>query len=394
MTKRTRQRICIVSLTHIAGDARVLRQVKYLHPHYDISVIGYGDAPPQWLDKVDWHNIRGGKLSQRIELLLRMAIVFIGRFFPFALPLEFTIIPSMRQAKISVLGTNADVYHANDWDTLPLVLPIAKQLGAQVVFDAHEYSPEQQESAVRKFFVASRATYFLKRYAHEADRMITVSPLLAEKYMEVFNLEAQVIMNAPQHAELIPSPVDADAIHLVHHGIAVPRRHLELMIETMGHLDARYHLHLYLVSGRFQTYVDELKSLAQSIAPHHIHFNEPILPDEITHTINQHDVGFYILKPFPFNHFAALPNKFFEFINASLALCISPTPGMATLAHQYDFSVISETYEPQEIAQKLNSVTPERIMEMKYNAYEASKTLNADVEMAKVVQIYHELFSE
>lgn len=394
MSKKTRQRICIVSLSHIAGDARVLRQVKYLHPYYDISVIGYGDAPPQWIDKVDWHNVRGSKIRQRIELLLRIVIVFIGRFFPFVLVLEFTIIQSMRQAKTSVLRTNADVYHANDWDTLPLVVPIAKKLGAKIVFDAHEYSPGQQQSAVRKFFIASRATYFLKRYAHEADRMTTVSPLLAEKYLEVFNLESQIIMNTPHRAGLTPSPVDPDAIHLVHHGIAVPRRHLELMIETMRYLDARYHLHFHLVSGRFQAYVDELKSLAQIIAPQRIRFHEPIAPTEITRTINQYDIGFYILKPFPFNHFAALPNKFFEFINAGLALCISPTPGMAQLARQFDFSLISETYEPQEIAQKLNMLTPERIMEMKNNAHEASNLLNADVEMGKVIDIYHELLPE
>lgn len=390
----THQHICIIALSPIARDARVLRQVEYLSPHYDITVIGYGDAPTEYQGMVEWHNVSGSKLKQWMDRILRIAIVVLGRFLPFLLPLEYILTIRARRIKKILLDANADAYHANDWDTLPLVVPIATQLGAKIVFDAHEYSPGQQHSALRQFFLASRATYFLRRYAHKATRMTTVSPLLAEKYAEVFGLTAQVIMSAPRQQGLLPSSIDADVIHIVHHGGATRRRQLELMIETMRHTDNRFHLHFYLVVGRFQAYANELKALAKNVAPERIHFHEPIAPTEITRTINQYDIGLYILKPFPFNHLAALPNKLFDFINAGLALCISPTPGMASLARQYDFSVISETYEPEEIAQKLNALTPERIMEMKHNAYDASNILNADVEMGKVVEIYRELFSE
>ncbi len=390
----THQHICIIALSPIARDARVLRQVEYLSPHYDITVIGYGDAPPEYKGKVEWHNVSGSKLEQWMDRILRIAIVVLGRFLPFLLPLEYILTIRARRIKKKLLDANADAYHANDWDTLPLVVPIATQLGAKIVFDAHEYSPGQQHSALRQFFLASRATYFLKRFAHKATRMTTVSPLLAEKYAEVFGLTTQVIMSAPRQQGLLPTSIDADAIHLVHHGGATPRRHLELMIEMMRYANDYYHLHFYLITGQFQVYVNELKALAQSIAPERIHFYEPIAPTEITRTINQYDIGIFILKPNTFNHMAALPNKFFDFINAGLAVCISPTPGMASLALQYDFSVISETYEPEEIAQKLNALTPERIMEMKHNAYDASNILNADVEMGKVVEIYRELFSE
>ena len=394
MPENLRHHICIVSLSYIARDARVLRQVAYLSDHYDITVIGFGDAPSQWVGKVDWYNVLGSKLTQRLELWLRIVVTFMGRFLPFVLKFEYAFFPMMRRIKDILFEVNADAYHANDWDTLPLVVPIATQLGAKIVFDAHEYSPGQQHSALRQFFLAFRATYFLKRFAQKATRMTTVSPLLAEKYAEVFGLTAQVIMSAPRQQGLLPSSIDADTIHLVHHGGATPRRHLELMIEMMRYANDYYHLHFYLITGQFQVYVNELKALAKNVAPERIHFYEPIAPTEITRTINQYDIGIFILKPNTFNHMAALPNKFFDFINAGLAVCISPTPGMASLARQYDFSVISETYEPEEIAQKLNALTPERIMEMKHNAYDASNILNADVEMGKVVEIYRELFSE
>ena len=394
MSEKTRYRICIIKFITIARAARTLRQVEYLSPHYDLTVIGYGEAPSEYQSKVDWHNVQVSKLQHRIELFLHVCIIFIGRFLPFVLPLEYVLIPSMRNIRKILLEAKADAYHVNDWDPLPLVVPIATQLGAKIVFDAHEYSPGQQHSALRQFFLEPRATYFLRRYAHKATRMTTVSPLLAEKYAEVFGLNAQVIMSAPRYHGLQPSPVEDNTIQLVHHGGATRRRYLELMIEAMQYLDDRYQLHFYLVGNNVHGYISELQLLAQGIAPERIHFHEPIAPTEITRTINQYDIGIFILKPNTFNHMAALPNKFFDFINAGLAVCISPTPGMASLARQYDFSVISETYEPEEIAQKLNALTPERIMEMKHNAYDASNILNADVEMGKVVEIYRELFLE
>ena len=390
----THQHICIIALSPIARDARVLRQIEYLSSHYDITAIGYGNVPPDYEDKINWHNVAGSKLEQWIDRIIRIIIIILGRFLPFILPLEYPLTIRARRIKKILRNVKADAYHANDWDTLPLVVPIATKLGAKIVFDAHEYSPEQQTSVLKKFLLQSRSAYFLKRYAHQANSMTTVSPLLAEKYAEKFHLDAQVIMSAPRHRALPPSSVEPDTIHLVHHGGAARPRHLELMIEAMRYLDGHYQLHFYLVGVSIEAYVNELKSLATIIAPQRIHFHEPIVPTEITRTINKYDVGIYILKPVTFNHMVALPNKLFDFINASLAVCISPTPGMASLARQYDFSLISETYDPEEIAEKLNALTPERIMEMKQNAYEASKILNADVEMGKLITIYADLLSK
>ena len=47
-----RKRICILSFSHVYRDSRVLRQVEFLAPYYDISVIGFGELPGrgvEWL---------------------------------------------------------------------------------------------------------------------------------------------------------------------------------------------------------------------------------------------------------------------------------------------------------------------------------------------------------
>jgi hypothetical protein len=45
-----RKSICIIALSPIAKDARVLRQIRYLSPLFDLTVIGYGPPHPEFAD--------------------------------------------------------------------------------------------------------------------------------------------------------------------------------------------------------------------------------------------------------------------------------------------------------------------------------------------------------
>src|SRR3954469_11171958 len=43
-----RRSVCIISFSPVARDARVLRQIRYLSPHFELTVIGFGEAHPDW----------------------------------------------------------------------------------------------------------------------------------------------------------------------------------------------------------------------------------------------------------------------------------------------------------------------------------------------------------
>src|SRR4051794_6980340 len=47
-TEEQRKKVCIISLADIGRMAPVLRQIEYLSPHYDVTVIGHGEAQPGW----------------------------------------------------------------------------------------------------------------------------------------------------------------------------------------------------------------------------------------------------------------------------------------------------------------------------------------------------------
>jgi hypothetical protein len=105
---------------------------------------------------------------------------------------------------------------------------------------------------------------------------------------------------------------------------------------------------------------------------------------ELSAFLNRFDLGVYILRPTNFNNRHALPNKFFEFVQARLGVAIGPSPEMAALVKRYDLGLVADDFEPASLAGLLAALTPEEIARHKRNAHEASRALSADATRRKL----------
>jgi len=141
----------------------------------------------------------------------------------------------------------------------------------------------------------------------------------------------------------------------------------------MDHLDERFSLDLILVASD-PRYLERLKSLAQRQS--RIRFLPPIPMQDIPSFINNYDLGLYILEPNSFNNRHALPNKFFEFIQARLGVAIGPSPEMSRFVRQYDCGVVSPDFSPAALAAALRPVTAAQIDAWKQGAHAAADILN------------------
>ena len=54
----SKQRICIIAFKPVRKTVHVLRQIDYLTPHYDLTIIGHGEPDPSW-PPVTWHSVPG-----------------------------------------------------------------------------------------------------------------------------------------------------------------------------------------------------------------------------------------------------------------------------------------------------------------------------------------------
>src|SRR5258708_26360307 len=130
-----KKRVCIISFSPLHQDARVLRQVEYLSPLYDITIIGHGKTVPTW-PNVTWHIRPRPSIPAKIIFLFAL---LSGRLFPKLYSFWYWRLPRYSQAYQIALASQADVIHANDINTLPIAMRVKKQCGAKVILDAHEY---------------------------------------------------------------------------------------------------------------------------------------------------------------------------------------------------------------------------------------------------------------
>jgi hypothetical protein len=134
-------------------------------------------------------------------------------------------------------------------------------------------------------------------------------------------------------------------------------------------------------------YLPELSRLAERRAPDRVTFHEPLRPEEVVPAIARFDMGFYLLEPSSFNNIEALPNKFFDFVVAGLAVCVGPSPAMAELVRRHGFGCVAPSFRAEQVAETLTALTPTAIAAMQRAAQRAAESLNAETEMGKLVAL-------
>jgi len=110
--------------------------------------------------------------------------------------------------------------------------------------------------------------------------------------------------------------------------------------------------------------------------------------------LNQYDIGVYILEPSSFNNFHALPNKFFEFVQARLAIGIAPSPEMARIVKEYDLGVVAEDFSPESLATRLMNLDHEKINYYKLQSHKVSRLMSAEQNHKILLDLVRQVLGE
>jgi len=375
-------RILILVYSEIKRDARVLRQIEWLKNENQITLLAFGDYND---DRVKFFPIVNKfTLFKKVIGAVLLKLRLFERYY-WLLPTNqgaFRIIESNNL-------TSFDLVICNDIFPLPLAVKIKHQ--AKLVFDAHEYYPlEHDESSIWMFFFHAYTNYLCSYYAAQANLMFTVGKNIAQEYNRVFGLNPKVLMNLPSHKDTKAIINNDPSIRLVHHGIALEHRQLELMIDIVQALDNRFTLDLYLIKFN-EKYFRKLKEKIS--ASDKIRILEPIGFNEINAVLNNYDAGIYlIMNSKSFNYINCLPNKFFDFIQARLVVIIGPAKEMETIVKEYNCGYVTQDYNKSNIIKELNLLTKEQINNYKQASEIAAQELNSDLSKSIFLESIEELF--
>jgi len=289
-----------------------------------------------------------------------------------------------------------DVIIAHDWEGLYLASELKKKhnWNAKIYLDAHEYSPNQFSASLRwRLMIKPIITNVLKKCKADINIMSAVCDGIAREYEKFFgypNGFVKVITNASDYqADLKPTEIRESKIRLIHHGNATRFRKLELTIEMMKYLDTDKFELTFMLIKTDPVYYDYLVTISQKMK--NIKFVEPVPFSEISKTLNNYDIGVFLLLPEHFNYKYALPNKLFEFIQARLAIAIGPSIEMMKIVDTYDLGIHSEEFSPKSLAKSISQLTPEMIMKYKRNSDKCAKELSSEENMIKIRNIIAEL---
>jgi hypothetical protein len=249
-----------------------------------------------------------------------------------------------------------------------------KTTGRKLVLNAHEYYPAEFEDRPEWKGLGEKYENVLHNCSSKIDLVFAVNEIIGRRYEKEFKTPFIEIVNAPDHEkDLKPGKVNG-IIKIVHHGVALANRKIELMIEAVLKSSTPCELYLILVPTE-KEYFGKLVSKYSS--KERIIFSETVAVKQISKHLNQFDIGLFYLEPVNYNWKHALPNKLFEFIQARLAVIVSPNPEMKKMVERYDLGWVTSDFTLQSLVNTIDSVSLKKIDAHKSNSQKYAEELSS-----------------
>lgn len=289
-------------------------------------------------------------------------------------------------------GLRADIYYANDYDTLLAAFLMSKIGRGKLIYDSHELYSDLLEDSPRIY--KRLVEYIEGTLSRKASVVITVNNPIARILVNRYQLSRtpEVIYNTPYYQK-VDGDLAAPSIpfKLLYHGMYLPGRNLDDLIVSMREVE---NFHLYFRG--YGVLEEGLRNLVQEMGlQNKVTFLERVRMQELVSSAKDFDMG---IIPYPgsqnqLNSYYCTPNKIFEYMMAGLALAVSDLPVLREIVTTNQIGVVFDTANPAQMAATLNRITQQDLVEMRANALTAAeKTYNFDQESAKLIKIYTSLY--
>jgi glycosyltransferase involved in cell wall biosynthesis len=389
----TPARIGLISHSEIANDPRVRRQGDALssagHDVVAVGLVGDASSPPRWpvLGIGREHSSMPEKSALRtVRRLLDMPLQALRPAHAWSV--YWRLNSDYRALSKLAIALDVDFWIANDWTVLPIVLDLARARGTPFGYDTHELSVEEYSQHLKWRLSMRPVIAQIERAGiRHAAFVSCVSVGIAEHLTRIYGLSQRphVIRNAPPY-ESSPLRITSTPIKVLYHGGVMQGRELEEIIASVRLW--RPEFHLTIRGPADPAYLAHLRHLASDAGvAGRIAFAPPVPMTELVAAARDFDVGLFVIRGHSLQNEFVLPNKFFEYAMAGLALCVSDLPEMRRLIMSHSMGVLINVVKPAAIAATINGMDLAMIDAYKVSALKAARELCWEREAKILVEL-------
>lgn len=286
-----------------------------------------------------------------------------------------------------LLFKKMDAVCAIDLDTILPCLWISKWKKIPRIYDAHELFTEMKEVITRPRI--QKAWLKIERKAVPAfTKGYTVSDGIAREFNKRYGVQYETIRNLPwlRSIDITPTPIP----FLLYQGAVNEARGFEQLIPAMKQI------HCKLVVCGDGNFMEQLKKLViENGVADKVELKGMLPPDQLWMIAQQARIGIHVPEREGLNQYWALPNKFFDYIQAGLPQVTVNFPEYQQVNSQWEVALLLENTQPERIAEAVNNLLVNDVLyqRLKENCMEARKTLNWQQEEQKLTRFYQSVFT-
>lgn len=370
-------KVILMVLNNFVNDSRVLKEAITLKKNgYDVRVVALHEEGLKEFESQSGISVHRIKLRTR-----KLPTNLFFQLFKYG-ELAFKTIKKYKKV---------DYFHSNDLSPLPIAVTIKKLFNnnIKIIYDAHEYETEKSGlNGVRKKLTKITEKCLI-RYT---DSMITVSESIAKEYSKLYNIKKPyVVLNCPNHQKVTRNDlfrkkfnISRESIIFLYQGALTKGRQIELLLTTFSKLKNSKAVLVVMGFG-------QLKELVQKYDREYenIFYHKAVSYDVLLNYTSSADIGFSFLEDTCLNHSYALPNKFFEYVMAGLAVVSNDLPELKMKIKNNNIGYITKELEVDALARTIKSIIrDDKIKTFKDNSLMVSNMYNWEEQEKVLLDAY------
>jgi len=245
---------------------------------------------------------------------------------------------------------------------IPVALGLGRGTGAKVVYDARDIYTEANNLARLPRPARILLGRVERRWAHRADRVMTVNAPYADVMAERFGVPRPAIVMNCSYRYDPPDParrrfherlgLDAATGIVLYHGGFSRDRGIEQLVDAIASVPGA--VLVFMGYGVLQAELDTLA--ADPGSGGRIRVLPAVPPTELLDWVAAADVVVMPIQPSTLNHRLTTPNKLFEAMAVGVPVVASDLPGMAGIVRETGCGLLVDPTDPAAIAAAIREI--------------------------------------